>query len=402
MEPPPPGPPPLPSGGLKEFMDSITGRQPSQRVPPPSPTASSTSGSTSSRHGSTNSGGAGGSYLDFLIGDPTYRHAKVQLSRYRSSLAAEAARAEAGAQRALRGFKRFQAEAQRDGEHLARTGGRHLGLFEYMAGLRASVLRLELAQWERAARLLRARGGEAAQALEGLQALLAASDGSGLDEGRYLRPSAQEVLAVDAELLALRRRARLLGRVCENVGAEASLLVMAGVDGGAEGKEGCEGCGAGLEGPVESVEERRRTLTHLAEEAAVLYFGGNGGKGDVEEEEEEEGNGAAAAGRVSPTATASAGARFPCPAETAAGRRRQVITPESLQRQMEVVQLRLKCEREFACLVADQRLREGRLLERWLELLKEVAGDEEEELEERGEDGANGLEVSGRECGVFV
>lgn len=331
-----------------------------------------------------------GSYLDFLIGDPAYRAAKAQLSRYRSSIASEASRAEAGVQRAWRALQSFEAEARRDGEQLARTGGRHLALFQYMSGLKASLLRLELAQWRRAARLLRAREGEVTGTLERLQAVLSESEGERLDETRHLRPTAQELLAGDGELASLRRRAELLMRVCEGVEAEASLLVLQGsmgeregrgvgmgaaaTAGGAAQQPGCEGCGAGLEGPVESVEERRRRLVHLAEEACVFYFGGSsGGINGVAAGEEEGSSSEASSSAPSPTTeprgSSGGGNAF-----------------ESLQRQREVVQLRLKCEREFAFLVADERLREGRLLARWLELLREVAGEEEDD-EEDGDEG---------------
>ncbi len=358
---------------------------PPPRVPP-SPTATSISGSGSGGWGS------GSGYLDFLIGDPAYRQAKAQLGRYRSSLASEAARAEAGAQRGMRALRSFDTEARRDGEHLGRTGGRHLGLFRYMAGLRLSLLRLETAQWQRGARVLLAREAEVGQALERLQSLLAKSEGGRLDEAVHLRPSPQELLAGDAELAALRRRAGLLARVCEGVGAEASLLVLQDAGGGGRaengggGSGGCEGCGAGLEGPVESVEERRRKLLHLAEEAAVLYFGGDSGGGDNgsgrRHQEDDGDDGEAPSPSPAPTDAAAAGGAAAAAATTAAEAGSRSL-PESLQRQREVVQLRLKCEREFAFLVADERHREGRLLGRWLELLKEVAGDEQEEQQEQ-------------------
>lgn len=378
--------------------------------PPLSPTntSTSTSGSASVSSTSASSGTTGGSrtssYLDFLIGDPAHRQAKAQLNRYRAALAAEAARAEAGAQRGWRALTAFETEARRDGEQLARTGGRHLALFEYMCGLRASLLRLELAQWRSAGRLLRAREGEVGRWLEGkagVQALLAEAGGYRLDERVYLRPSPQELLAGNAELAALRRRAGLLAPVCEGVGAEASLLVLqgsgAGGGGGGGGAgggsvaagQGCDGCGVGLEGPVEAVEERRRRLQLLAEEASMLYFGGassaghgaaaGGGSGGGDEEEEEE--------EPSPRPALS-------PAEEgAAGYGSGPLG--SLQRQREVLLRRLRCEREFAQLVADERQREGRLLARWLELLRDVAGEEEDD-EDEGEDGG------GREMEVRV
>lgn len=378
--------------------------------PPPSPTNTSTStsgsasvSSTSAGSGTTGGGSRTSSYLDFLIGDPVHRQAKAQLNRYRASLAAEAARAEAGAQRGWRALTAFETEARRDGEQLARTGGRHLALFEYICGLRASLLRLELAQWRSAARLLRAREGEVGRWLEGkggVQALLAEAGGDRLDERVHLRPSPQELLAGNAELAALRRRAGLLAPVCEGVGAEASLLVLQGTGAGGGGGggggpgggsaaagQGCEGCGMGLEGPVEAVEERRRRLQLLAEEASVLYFGGassaghgaaaGGGSGGGDEEEKEEPSSRPA---LSPAE------------EGAAGNGSGPLG--SLQRQREVLLRRLRCEREFAQLVADERQREGRLLARWLEVLRDVAGEEEDE--DGGEDGG------GREMEVRV